>query len=110
TTASRSTVPAARRNRARIGKGANRIAHKNGPPKKATRLEDFHSYRPGADGFILDERVVARAAVERVLATIADEHVVTSAAQERVVAGAAGQDVVAIASIQRQADQVGIEA
>src|SRR6266511_1288936 len=48
---------------------------------------------------LLDDDVVAGAAVEDVLAVAADQHVVAVAATESVVAGAADQDVVAVAAV-----------
>ena len=48
---------------------------------------------------VLQQDVLARAAVEHVLAGIADQHVVPGTAGELVGAGAADQDVVAVAAV-----------
>src|SRR2546423_1135681 len=59
---------------------------------------------------LLDEDVVARAAVEDVLSWAAVEDVVAGAAEQRVVAVAAGDDVVAVATVDLELDRVSGEA
>ena len=56
---------------------------------------------------ILDDDVIARAAVEGVLSWAADEHIVSQSACEDVGAKAANQDVVVIAAVGREQDSIG---
>ena len=58
-------------------------------------------------GTLLDQDVVAGAAVEDVLPRPADQDVVAGAAEEDVVPRAADQDVVAVAAVRREQDRVG---
>ena len=63
-----------------------------------------------ANGSVLENGVVAGAAVEDVLTGSADQHIVTSATGECVVARTADQDVVAIAAVGRELDRAGRQA
>ncbi len=53
---------------------------------------------------VLDDGVVARAAIDDVGPGAADQHVVTRAPEEGVVAGPAEDDVVAVAAVRRELD------
>src|SRR5437764_15237828 len=59
---------------------------------------------------LLDEYVVAGAAVEEVLTGAADQDVVARATEQRVVAVAADNHVVAVAAVGHEPDRVGSEA
>src|SRR5262245_56903120 len=56
---------------------------------------------------LLEQNVVARAAVEHVLARLADQDVVAGSAGEVVIAGPADQDVVAVFAVRGELDRVG---
>src|SRR5206468_12552850 len=60
--------------------------------------------------FLLEEDVVAGAAVQEVLAVAAEEDVVAGAAEEGVGSGAADEHIVAVAAVLGEGDGGGVEA